>query len=125
YLPYVMAALYAKKNQLNDCIVLNSFGRACDSAIANVFIIKKDTIITPPLSEGCVAGVMRRWMLEKFDLKGFKVIEKNLSVNDILNASEFFLTNSVHHLRWVKHFREKNYANKITKEIYNFILQTI
>lgn len=125
YLPYVMAGLYAKKNHLNDCIVLNSFGRVCDSAIANIFIVEKDTIITPPLSEGCVAGVMRRWMLEKFDLKGFKVIEKNLSINDILNASEFFLTNSVYHLRWVKNFREKNYGNKITKEIYNYILQTI
>ena len=78
YLPYVMAGLYAKKNKLNDCIVLNSFDRVCDSAIANIFIVEKDKIFTPPLSEGCVAGVMRRWMLEKFDLKKYKVIEKIL-----------------------------------------------
>ena len=42
YLPYVMAGLYAKKNKLNDCIVLNSFDRICDSAIANIFIIEKE-----------------------------------------------------------------------------------
>ena len=125
YLPYLMAGLYAKKNKINDCVVLNSFGRVCDSAIANIFIIKKDKIFTPPLSEGCVAGVMRRWMLEKFDFKKYMVIEKSLSINDILNADEFFLTNSIYHLRWVKNFKEKNYSNKISKEIYSYILQHI
>ena len=112
YLPYVMAGLYAKKNKINDCVVLNSFGRVCDSAIANIFIIKKDKIFTPPLSEGCVAGVMRRWMLEKFDLKKYKILEKNISINDIENADEFFLTNSIYNLRWVKSFKEKNIAIK-------------
>ncbi len=125
YLPYVMAGLYAKKNKLNDCIVLNSFDRVCDSAIANIFIVEKDKIFTPPLSEGCVAGVMRRWLLEKFDLKKYYVIEKKLTVNDILNADEFFLTNSISYLRWVKNFKEKNYKNKICKEIYSLILQHI
>ncbi|HEX7458121.1 MAG TPA: aminotransferase class IV [Ginsengibacter sp.] len=125
YLPYVMAGLYAKKNKINDCVVLNSFGRVCDSAIANIFIIKKDKIFTPPLSEGCVAGVMRRWMLEKFYLKKYKILEKNISINDIENADEFFLTNSIYNLRWVKSFKEKKYSNKISKEIHSYILQHI
>ena len=125
YLPYLMAGLYAKKNKINDCVVLNSFGRVCDSAIANIFIIKKDKIFTPPLSEGCVAGVMRRWMLEKFYLKKYNILEKNISINDIENADEFFLTNSIYNLRWVKNFKEKNYSNKISKEIYSYILQHI
>lgn len=125
YLPYLMAGLYAKKNKINDCVVLNSFGRVCDSAIANIFIIKKDKIFTPPLSEGCVAGVMRRWMLEKFDLKKYRILEKNISIMDILTADEFFLTNSIYNLRWVKSFKEKKYSNKISKEIHSYILQHI
>lgn len=125
YLPYVMSGLYAKKNKLNDCIVLNCFNRVCDSAIANVFIIKKDKIFTPPLSEGCVAGTMRRWILERFGLKKYKILEKNLSINDIESADEFFLTNSIYNLRWVKAFKEKEFGNKISREIYNHILQTI
>ena len=125
YLPYVMAGLYAKENNLNDCIVLNSFGRICDSAIANVFIIKGNTIITPPLSEGCVAGTMRRWMLEKFTLESYWVIEKELTEDEILEADECFLTNSIFYIRWVKNFRNKNYTNSSVKKIYSHILQTI
>jgi branched-subunit amino acid aminotransferase/4-amino-4-deoxychorismate lyase len=125
YLPYVMAGVFAKKNKLDDCIVLNSFERICDSAIANIFIIEEDNIYTPPLAEGCVAGVMRRWMLERFGLKKYPVTEKNLSIKDILKADEFFLTNSIYHLRWVKKFRDKNYSNKKIKEIYSHIFQSI
>jgi branched-chain amino acid aminotransferase len=125
YLPYIMAGLYAKKNQLDDCIILNSYDRICDSAISNIFIINDNNIYTPPLTEGCVAGTMRRWMLEKFDLKKYRVVEKELSINDVYNANEFFLTNATSHLRWVIKFRDKNYDNKKIKEIYSHILQSI
>ncbi|MEO8109612.1 MAG: aminotransferase class IV [Ginsengibacter sp.] len=125
YLPYAMAALHAKKNELNDCIVLNSFERICDSVIANVFIIKGNNICTPPLSEGCVAGTMRRWMLEKFTLDNYHVSEKTLTTDDLLNADELFFTNAIYHMKWVKNFREKTYGNSSVKKIYSKMLQTI
>lgn len=125
YLPYTMAALYAKKNRLNDCIVVNSFERICDSVIANVFIIKENNIYTPPLSEGCVAGTMRRWMLEKLVLENYNVSEKILTVGDLLHADELFFTNAIYHIKWIKSFREKTYRNSEVKKIYSTILQTI
>lgn len=125
YLPYIMAAFFARKNKLNDCILLNSSDRICDSVIANIFVIKNKKIYTPPLAEGCVAGVMRRWMIEKFTLQPYMVIEKNLAIDDLLEADEFFLTNSISHFRWVRNFRQKDYSNVITKEIYKSFTQTI
>src|SRR5918993_261076 len=59
YLPYVMAALYAKKEKCNDALLLNSAGHICDSTIANVFLVRDGEVITPGLEEGCVAGVIR------------------------------------------------------------------
>ena len=49
FLPYSMAALYAKENKLNDCLVFNTSGGVADSTIANIFLIKGDTISTPSL----------------------------------------------------------------------------
>ncbi len=125
YLPSVMAALFATKNKLDDAIIVNAFGRVCESAIANVFILKDYKIFTPPLLEGCVSGVMRRWMLEKFSLKNYKVVEKNLVTDELLNADEFFLTNSIHPVRWVKDFRGKTYGNNKVNEIFKYIIQHI
>jgi branched-chain amino acid aminotransferase len=125
YLPFVMAGLFAKKNNFDDAIILNAFDRICESVIANIFIIKGNKILTPPLSEGCVAGVMRRWMLEKFSFNNYVVTEKSLSINDILDADEFFLTNSIQPIRWVKNFRDKINGNEKVREIFGHIIQNI
>lgn len=125
YLVSAMAALFAKKNKLNDAIVLNVNDRVCESAIANLFIIKDQEIFTPPLSEGCVAGVTRRWLLEKSILKDFAISEKALSINDLLEADELFLTNSIRPMRWVKNFGEKVFENKRIREIYKMAYKDI
>jgi branched-chain amino acid aminotransferase len=119
YLVYVMGALNAKKYQQNDALIMNSSGRICDSTIANVFWIKDGNIFTPPLSEGCVAGVMRSNLLTELPAQGFKVIEKEASVEEIVDADEVFLTNAVSGLRWVGEFKGKKYVNDISSKIYH------
>lgn len=114
FLPYVMAARYANENKLNDCLVLNVHDRIADATIANVFIIKNESIFTPPLSEGCVSGVMRRHLLAKL-----KVEEMVLTVESMLSADEIFLTNAMTGIRWVKQFRNKTYSNLQTSKIYS------
>jgi len=117
HLPYVMAALYAKENKLNDCLVLNEYGRIADSTIANVFIVKDGVIITPALSEGCIAGVMRKYLLEQLGKAGYKIKETQLTIQDIKEADEFFLTNAIRGIRWVGCFGQISYTNNITAEI--------
>ncbi|MEO9003261.1 MAG: aminotransferase class IV, partial [Ginsengibacter sp.] len=125
YLPSVMAGLYAQKHQLDDAVLLNTEGRVSETAIANLFIITGTIISTPALSEGCVAGTMRRWMLEKFSLKKYAIIEKNMAVEDIMNADEVFLTNAIQQIRWVKSFRGKHFGNKNAISVYNHISENI
>ena len=119
YLVYVMGAIQARKYQHNDCIILNTNGRVCDSTIANVFYVKDGTIFTPPLTEGCVAGVMRSHLLSQLPSQGYNVIEKETSIEDLLNADEMFLTNAVSGLRWVGEFKEKKYVNTIASKIFH------
>jgi branched-chain amino acid aminotransferase len=118
YLPSAMAAIYAKKHQWNDAIILNTSNRVCETAIANIFIIKDHQILTPPLSEGCVAGTVRRFILEN-TWQVYKIEEKPLTVDDVLSANEVFLTNAIHPIRWVKNFGDRNYDNKKVLQIFN------
>ncbi len=125
FLPYVMAVQFAKENKLNDCLVLNQHERIADSTIANVFIVKENKFLTPALSEGAVAGVMRRFLLEKLQDAGYKIQETSLATDDILHADEVFFTNAINGIRWVKQFRDKIYTNKQSLEIYRQFVQTI
>ncbi len=118
HLPYVMAALYAKKERWNDAFLLNSHDRICDSSIANIFIITNKIIQTPPLTEGCVAGIMRRFLLRELPQYGFTVNENPLTITDIEAADECFLTNAISGIRWVKEFQNKVFNNYLTKELF-------
>ena len=119
YLPYVMAAIWAKENKLNDALILNQHERICDSTIANVFWIKDNNIFTPPLNEGCVAGVMRKKIL-KLAMRNpdFPVQEHILTEDVLLQADEVFLTNATTGIRWVKECRSKIYKNTISSKIF-------
>ena len=110
FLPYAMGALYAKKNKLNDAILLNTHNRICDSTIANIFIIKNKTIYTPLLTEGCIAGVTRRWLLENLSPSLYKIKETEISIADLQSAEEIFFSNAVFDIRWVKQFQEYQYS---------------
>jgi branched-chain amino acid aminotransferase len=124
FLPYVMAALHAKQLKVNDCFLLNNSIRICDTTIANIFIIKDAIIYTPPLSEGCVAGVIRRFLIEKFQTH-FKIIQKSISVEELQNADEVFLTNSIKGIRWVKQFGNSQYNNNTVKKMHKLFNKTI
>lgn len=118
HLPYVMAALHAKKMKWNDAFVLNAFERISDSSIANIFIINHKKISTPPLSEGCIAGITRRYLLRELPQYGFEVEEKPLTPHDLKNSDECFLTNAISGMRWVKEFEDKQFTNAVTKELF-------
>ena len=125
FLPYSMAALYAKESKLNDCLVLNTAGKIADATIANLFIIKENIIKTPSLDQGCVNGVMRRYLLESLSVEGYNISETSISIEDVKNANEVFLTNVISGIRWVKQFENVNYGNAKTIEIYNQLIKTI
>lgn len=125
FLLYVLAALYAREHRLDDCLVLNSHQRLADSTIANLFYVKDRQFYTPPLSEGGVAGVMRRFLLATMPAAGFPVHEKPVTAGDLLYADEVFLTNAVKGIRWVGTFRNARYVHVLSGTIYDQLIREI
>lgn len=111
YLRYAMAAMWAKDNQLDDCILTNAFDKIADATIANVFIVSNGIIKTPSLSSGCVGGVMRQHLLACMKNAGIECLEAEITPSEILEASEVFLTNAWYGIRWVKKLAGSNYTN--------------
>ena len=122
YLSYAMAALWAKKHHLNDAVILNCNHRVADATIANLFIVKDGMVTTPALSEGCVSGVMRRHLLRCMRQENMPVAETETTVDDLLQASELFITNCIYGIRWVRSCGESNYTNQSAARLHqNFI----
>jgi branched-chain amino acid aminotransferase len=118
YLPYVMAAIWAKENKLDEAFVLNNFNRIADASIANIFIVKNGKIKTPALSEGCIAGVMRRHLIKCIKEENIPCEETIIAHEELSDAHEIFLTNTVRGIRWVSQFDKSNYGNELAKYLH-------
>lgn len=70
-------------------------------------------------------GVMRQYLLKEMQEAGFSVQETTVSVNDIIQSDEIFLTNAINGIRWIRQFRNKTFINTVTVEIYNRFIKTI
>ncbi len=110
YQLYAMAALFAKQQKWNEALILNQHHRICDATIANVFFIKNHVVHTPHLKEGCVDGVMRKYLIQQLRQAGTSVEEGAYSVTDLLHADELLLSNAMYGIRWVKLFGNKTYS---------------
>ncbi len=124
YLPYFMGALFAKEQQCNDALILNSAGRICDSTIANIFLIKDGTVYTNPPGEGCITGIIQSFIVEQLSHPGFTVVKEAITEAALLEADEVFLTNSIYNIRWVAGMEGKKYSNTMTRKIYEHLQRT-
>lgn len=88
---YALAIRHAQENNLDECLILNDNGNIAETAIANIFWIKAGSVYTTPLSEGCIAGVLRSFLLASVK----NIIEKPCTIAEIKNADEVFITNAV------------------------------
>ncbi len=118
YLPYIMTAIWAKENNLDEAFLLNSFNRVADASIANIFIVKDGKIKTPALNEGCIAGIMRRHLIKCIKEENIPFEETLIGTDELLEAHEIFLTNAIRGIRWVKQFEKSNYSNELAKYLH-------
>lgn len=116
---YVLASRFARDNQFDEALLLNDSGRICEASSSNIFLVLPDKrILTPPLSEGALPGVMRKNVIQWLRTQGFQVDEVILLTEDLYRAEEVFLTNVISGMRWVIAFREKRYFGTFTRRLF-------
>lgn len=89
----------AKRQGASEAILANLAGNLCEGTGSNVFVVIDGTVYTPPLSDGCLAGITRALVAEWFD-----IIERTLPISALADADEVFITSStrdVHPVRAV------------------------
>ena len=115
-LRYVAGIREARANDWDDAVLLNALERVCEATSSNIFWWEAGQLYTVPLTEGCVAGVMRSAVLEK---AGYAVQEKPVTFAALCQADEIFLTNAVRGIIPVRIFAGKLLANLKTKMLFD------
>ena len=118
----VLALIKAKENRANDALFLNQNNHLVEFTNSNLFIVKDNTIITPPLSDGCFDGVMRKKIIEIATETNFKtILVQSIAVTDLYKSSEIWLVDSVFGIQWVMGYRNQRYFNKVAQKMIEMV----
>jgi branched-chain amino acid aminotransferase len=94
WLNNVWSVAEAQKEGFDEVVLLNERGEVAECTAANLFIVKADTVFTPPLSSGCLEGVTRGILFEIAGEAGTAVKEQALRLDDLKSADEMFISST-------------------------------
>jgi branched-chain amino acid aminotransferase len=92
YLNNILAKIEGNLYGAQESIMLNAQGFIAECTADNLFVIKKDKIFTPHVSDGALGGITRRLMFDLARGLGREIIEANLTRYDLFVADELFCT---------------------------------
>lgn len=113
---YNVAGVYISENQWDEAVIINDDKHVVETLYGNLFMVKDGVLITPPLSTGCVKGVMRKNILEIAKIMEIPVEEKTFSPFDLQRADEVFITNAIKGVQWVSGYRKKAYKKDLSEK---------
>jgi len=92
YLNSILATLEAERSGFEEALMLNSEGYVAEAAVENLFIVRGNRLLTPATSTGALPGITRAAVLELAAQFGCETAETQLTLQEVYNADECFLT---------------------------------
>ncbi|MBA4277485.1 aminotransferase class IV [Flavobacterium sp.] len=110
----VTASIFASENGLDNCLLMNDGKNVIEALQGNLFMLKGNTLITPPVSEGCLNGVMRKQILALArKMENLEVVEQVISPFDLQKSDELFITNVIKGIQPITKYRKKEFSTNL------------
>ena len=114
----VVGSIFAKENNYNNCLLLNTDKSIIEALNGNIFLIKGNTVKTPPLDDGCLKGIVREKLIEIISKSpDFELSESSISPFELQKADELFITNVIQGIVPVTKFRKKEFSADICSKL--------
>ena len=117
YIDNILGKNEAKKNKYDDVLFLNSNQKICCASTSNFFYLERGNLFPPPLKDGVLNGIIREILISKK-----KVAVKSITLNNLKNCKEIFITNSLFGIRPVAKIEKFKFnIGQKTYEINDFL----
>lgn len=119
---YILAGIYKKEQNIDECVLYNTDKNIVETISANIFVITNDdNIVTPPIGDGCLNGIMRKQIINLCRAHGYRVVEQSFDIQFFDNVKEVFITNAIKGVQWVKQIDNKIFRLNISKKILDIL----
>lgn len=109
-----------KGSHFQNAVLTNEKGAVCECAFSNIFLIKRNELITPSLKTGCFNDVLRPYIQETARLLKLKTTESDsIRPNDLKNMNEIFLASEQAGIQWVLGVENKRFLHHHSRQIHD------
>lgn len=123
---HVTASIYANENDLDNCILLNESKNVVEVLQGNIFMLQGTKLITPPISEGCCNGILRKQLIALAKkMEGLEVVEEIISPFDLQKADELFYTNVIKGIQSITKYRKKEFKTDLASSLVDKLNELI
>ena len=124
-----LARVEALKSGYDEAIMLNYNGKVAEGSAENIFIVKNGIIKTPPLNADILNGITRDSVIRLIKADRIKLIQKNITLKELLKADEVFMTGTAAEVKSVTKINRTSIGNgkvgKITKILQKSFIDTV
>lgn len=114
----VLGSIYAEENGYQNCLLLNEHKHVVEALNGNLFWVSGYTVKTPPLTDGCLNGILRKQLLQILNqLPDYILKEESISPFELQKADELWITNTLVGIQPVSKFRKKEYGTTVAKDL--------
>jgi branched-chain amino acid aminotransferase len=114
----ITGSIYATENDLDNCLLLNDSKNVVEALQGNLFLYIGKKLVTPPVSEGCLNGIMRKQVLTLArSMENIEVAEEIISPFDLQKGDELFITNVIKGIQPVTRYRKKDFKSELASEL--------
>ena len=107
---HVTGSIYAQENGYDNCLLVNNEKNIAEALQGNLFLVKGSHIKTPPLSDGCLRGVIRKQLISIIGLMDeYTFEEASISPFELQKADELFITNTIMGIQPITKYRKKQF----------------
>lgn len=118
----IVGSIFAQENNYQNCLILNTNRNVIEALNGNVFLLKDGIVKTPPLSDGCLKGVLREQVIKIIsDLDHYSIQEVTISPFELQKADAIFITNVIQGIISVTNYRKKTYSDDLARELINLL----
>lgn len=114
----ITGSIFADENGFQNCVLLNNEKNVVEALNGNLFMLLNNKLITPPIADGCLNGIMRKQILSlSKKVENLEILEESISPFDLQKADELFITNIISGIQPITKYRKKEFKSDLSKQL--------
>ena len=113
----VIASIFMQEQGFDNGILVNDEKEVVEFLNGNLFIVEDGKLRTPPITSGCLDGIMRKQIIRIAKILDISCVEEPISPFDLQRVQELFMTNAIVGIQPVTSYRRTTYNKSISLKL--------